>query len=68
MIESGDARPAALLQAGVYQSCQDLAKRLTQWRDLNQQKIQPVNDVLQKYNLAPLSLAANIPTAPRCEK
>jgi hypothetical protein len=68
MIESGDARPAALLEAGVEQYCQELGKRLTQWRDLNQQKIRPVNDVLQKYNLAPLSLAANIPTAPRCEK
>jgi hypothetical protein len=68
MIESGDARPAALLEAGVEQYCQQLAKRLTQWRDLNQQKIQAVNDVLQKYNAAPLTVAANIPTAPKCEK
>ncbi len=68
MIESGDARPAALLEAGVEQCCQQLAKRLTQWRDLNQQKTQPVNDVLQKDNLAPLPVAANIPTAPKCEK
>jgi hypothetical protein len=68
MIESGDARPAALLEASVEQYCQDLAKRLTQWRDLNQQKIAPVNALLQKQNLAPLPVAANIPATPRCEK
>jgi len=68
MIESGDARPAALLEASVKQYCQNLAKRLTQWRDLNQQKVLPVNTVLQKYNLAPLPVAANVPAAPRCEK
>jgi hypothetical protein len=45
-----------------------MAKRLTQWGDLNQQKIQPVNDALQKYNLTPLPVSANIPTAPRCKK
>jgi len=68
MIESGDARPAAMLEASVEQYCQDLAKRLTQWRDLNQQKIAPVNTLLQKYNLAPLPVAVNIPPAPRCGK
>jgi photosystem II stability/assembly factor-like uncharacterized protein len=68
MIESGDARPAALLQSGIDQSCQDLAKRLTQWRELNQQKILPVNAVLQKQNLAPLPVSASIPTAPGCGK
>ncbi|HXM20384.1 MAG TPA: hypothetical protein VN948_03855 [Terriglobales bacterium] len=68
MIESGDARPAALLQAGVDQSCQDLAKHLTQWRELNQQKILPVNTLLQKYNLAPVPVSSNIPAAPGCGK
>jgi photosystem II stability/assembly factor-like uncharacterized protein len=68
MIESGDARPAALLEASVKQYCQDLAKRLTQWRDLNQQKILLVNTVLQKYNLAPLPVAANVPAASTCGK
>jgi photosystem II stability/assembly factor-like uncharacterized protein len=68
MIESGDARPAALLQAGVDQSCQDLAKRLTQWRELNSQKILPVNALLQKYNLAPVQVAASVPVAPACGK
>jgi photosystem II stability/assembly factor-like uncharacterized protein len=68
MVESGDARPASLLQAGVDQSCQDLAKRLTQWRELNQQKIAPANVLLQKYNLAPVPVGVNIPAAPTCGK
>jgi photosystem II stability/assembly factor-like uncharacterized protein len=68
MIESGDARPAALLEASVEQYCQELGKRLTQWRDLNQQKIAPVNTLLQQQNLAPLPVAANIPAAPKCQK
>jgi len=68
MIESGDARPAALLEASVEQYCQELAKRLTQWHDLNQQKISPVNTLLQKQNLAPLPIATSIPSTPRCGK
>jgi hypothetical protein len=68
MIESGDARPATLLQAGVDQSCAELGNRLTQWRELNQQKIGQVNALLQKQNLALLPAAANIPAAPSCRK
>ncbi len=68
MVESGDARPASLLQAGVDQYCQDLAKRLAQWRELNQQKIAPANAVLQKYSLAPLPVEGSIPAAPGCGK
>jgi hypothetical protein len=68
MIESGDARPAALLEASVEQHCQALGKRLAQWRELNQEKIAPVNALMQKQNLAPLSVAASIPMAPKCGK
>lgn len=68
MIESGDARPATLLQAGVDQYCQELGNRVTQWRDLNQQKIGQVNTLLQKQNFALLPTAANIPVAPSCGK
>jgi hypothetical protein len=57
-----------LLQAGVDQYCQDLTKRLAQWRELNQQKIAPANALLQKYNLPPLSASANVPVAPACER
>jgi photosystem II stability/assembly factor-like uncharacterized protein len=68
MIESGDARPASLLEASVEKYCQNLAKRLKQWSDLNQQKILPVNTALQQEYLAPLPVEANVPTAPRCGK
>ena len=68
MIESGDARPAALLESSVEQSCQNVGKRLGQWRDLNQQKISPVNAVLQKYNMVALPVVSSIPAAPACQK
>lgn len=68
MVQSSDERPAVALQDGVDQSCQDLSKRLAQWRELNAQKIQPVNLLLQKYGLAPLRVAANIPASPSCKQ
>jgi len=68
MVESGDARPSALLQAGVDQYCQDLTKRLAQWREVNQQKIAPANALLQKYGSAAIPLTADIPAAPACGK
>jgi photosystem II stability/assembly factor-like uncharacterized protein len=68
MIESGDSRPAAPLQAGVDHSCGEIVKRLAQWRELNAQGVQPVNELLQKYSLAPLPVAAKIPADPSCGK
>ena len=68
MIETGDARPSALLQASADQACRDLTSRLAQWHDLNQQKLPPVNEILQKQNLPPLPIAATIPVAPQCRK
>jgi photosystem II stability/assembly factor-like uncharacterized protein len=66
MIESGDARPAAPLEEGVNDYCQQLAKRLGQWREANQ-SIAAVNGLLQKYSVAPLPVAANIPAEPSCK-
>jgi photosystem II stability/assembly factor-like uncharacterized protein len=68
MVESGDARPAAMLQAGIDQYCKDLGKRLEQWSELNKAKIPAVNALLQKNNLAALPAATNIPSAPECRK
>ncbi len=68
MIETADARPAALLQANVDAHCKDLSKRMEQWRQLNQEKIPAANAVLQKNNLPALPLASNIPAAPECGK
>jgi len=67
MVQGSDERPASLLQEGMLDLCQNLSKRLGQWRDLNSQKIQPLNVMLQKYGLAPLPVAASVPTAPQCK-
>ncbi|MCU1306313.1 MAG: hypothetical protein JWN45_1008, partial [Acidobacteriaceae bacterium] len=45
-----------------------IVKRLAQWRELNAQGIQPVNELLQKYSLAALPVAAKIPADPSCGK
>jgi photosystem II stability/assembly factor-like uncharacterized protein len=65
MIESGDSRPAAALQSSVDQSCQQLAKRLAQSKEL-QSGVLSVNAMLQKKSQAPLPIAAAIPAAPTC--
>jgi photosystem II stability/assembly factor-like uncharacterized protein len=67
MVESGDSRPAELLQAGVRQSCQDLAKRLADWGDLNSNDIPRVNILLQKSGLQPMPMKSQIPRAPECQ-
>ena len=66
MVESGDAKPAAPLQEAVEQSCDDLTKRLAEWKDTNQNKIAPVNDLLTKNNLPQLPIVANPTAAPNC--
>jgi len=66
MVESSDARPATSLQEGVEMACQNLSKRLTQWREANEKNIGPVNDILRKYGLDPLPVASDIPVAPDC--
>lgn len=66
MVESGDARPAAPLQDAVEQSCQTLTKRVAEWREVNEKKIGPVNELLKKNNLALLPVAASVASAPGC--
>ncbi len=66
MIESGDAPVSAPLAEGVQLGCQALGKRLASSSDIDQKKIGPVNDLLGKYNLAPLPVASNVPAAPDC--
>ncbi|HEY6337679.1 MAG TPA: hypothetical protein VIW68_04225 [Candidatus Sulfotelmatobacter sp.] len=65
MVESGDARPAAPLQEGVRQNCQTLIKRVSEWRELSEKNIPPVNDLLRKYNLPTIETTA--PASPSCE-
>jgi hypothetical protein len=66
MAQSSDARPATPVQEGVLQTCQMLAKRVADWREMNDRKIGPVNQVLRKYNLAPLPAVPNTLAAPDC--
>lgn len=66
LIESGDARPAALLEAGVSQSCQVLIKRAAEWRDVNGEKVPPVNALLQTHGLPQLPVLSNISAPPEC--
>jgi len=67
MAQSSDARPAAPVQEGALQTCQMLAKRVTEWRDMNDKRIAPVNDLLGKYSLLPLPVSANALATPDCK-
>ena len=67
MAQSSDTRPAAQVQDGVLQTCQMLAKRVAEWRELNEKTIAPVNDLLRKYSLTPLPVASSPLTAPACQ-
>ena len=67
MIESGDSRPAAVLQSGVDQSCQELNKRLDQWRGL-QSETASANAMLQKNGRTALPTMKEIPVGPNCTK
>ncbi len=58
MLSGGDARPPQQLQQAVEMSCDQLGKRITQWREINANAIPQVNQLLQKYNLAALPSAA----------
>jgi photosystem II stability/assembly factor-like uncharacterized protein len=66
MAESSDDRPTPPVEEGVEMACQNLNKRLAQWRDVNEKNIGPVNDLLRKYSLDPLLVATNTPAAPAC--
>ena len=67
MVESGDARPAELLQAGVNQFCQTLAKRVTEWSGLNKNEIPNLNSQLQSAGLSGLPVKSEIPRGPECK-
>jgi len=67
MVESGDARPAELLQANVNQFCQTLAKRATEWRDLNKNEIPNLSVQLQAAGLSGLPVKSEIPRGPECK-
>jgi hypothetical protein len=67
MIESGDARPAGELQAQVIEYCQFLAKRSTEWGDLNKNDGPTLNGQLQAGGLSTLPVKSEIPRGPECK-
>ena len=67
MIESGDARPAELLQANITQFCQALAKRVTEWSGLNKNDIPSLSSQLQAAGLSGLPVKSEVPRGPECK-
>jgi len=67
MVESGDSRPAELLQANINQFCQTLAKRVTEWSGLNKNEIPNLNSQLQSAGLSGLPVKSEIPRGPECK-
>jgi photosystem II stability/assembly factor-like uncharacterized protein len=67
MAQSSDARPVAQVQESVIQTCQMLAKRVTEWKDLNEKSISPVNELLKKYSFRPLPVVSNALPLPDCK-
>jgi hypothetical protein len=67
MVESGDARPAELLQANVSKACEDLPKRLSDWENLNKSEIANVNAMLAKIGIPMLPVKSEIPRTPECK-
>ena len=66
MVSSGDDRPADPLEAGVDQSCQQLAKKMAQWREINAKSVPSVNTLVQKYGAGALPVASSSIAAPQC--
>jgi len=67
MAQSSDARPAAPVQGGVLQICHMLVKRVSEWREMNDNSIAPVNNLLRQYNLLPLPVILNALASPDCD-
>jgi photosystem II stability/assembly factor-like uncharacterized protein len=67
MIESGDARPADELQAQVIGYCETLAKRSSEWNDLNKNDIPGMNSQLRAGGLSTLPVKTDTPHGPECK-
>jgi hypothetical protein len=56
-IQSGDAAPSQTAQAVLEESCAQLNKNLSAWRDLDSQAVPATNTIIAKSNLAALPTA-----------
>lgn len=63
-ISSGDARPAAPMTQTVEETCRDVAKRLSQWRELNSKDVPSANS---SAGANQLPAATAIAAAPTCQ-
>lgn len=66
--DSGDGRPAELVQAAVDESCQALSKDFDEWSKFAAKDLPEFNDLLTKNKLAPLPAPAGMPTDGGCGK
>jgi hypothetical protein len=66
-IQSGDAAPSQTAQAVLEESCAQLNKNLSAWRDLDSQAVPATNTIITKSNLAALPTATvmSITSTPR---
>jgi hypothetical protein len=56
-IQSGDSAPSETAKAALDESCTQLNKNLSAWRDLDSQAVPTTNTVIAKSNLAALPTA-----------
>jgi hypothetical protein len=56
-IQSGDAAPSETAQAALDESCSQLNKNLSTWRDLDSQGVPATNTIIAKSSLAALPTA-----------
>ncbi|MGH9592063.1 MAG: hypothetical protein ACRD5L_03155, partial [Bryobacteraceae bacterium] len=68
MIESGDMRPSESAKKAVQDSCTQLGRNLTSWRDWNGNLLAGLNSQLAARSLAALPAAPNIPVDSPCGK
>jgi photosystem II stability/assembly factor-like uncharacterized protein len=58
MVETGDAAPSESALGAIGDSCSGLTKKITDWHELQTEKLPAVNALLRKYNFAPIPAAA----------
>jgi len=68
MVESGDGAPTQPARETIDESCAALNSSLSQWREMNSQAIPRVNDLLTKFNLAPLPVSSAPPAGDACHE
>jgi len=58
MVESGDMSPAQTAREAAADSCESLKNDSARWRKINAEGVPALNELLKRYNLAPLPVAS----------